>query len=97
MTDLNRRVARLTTARRHEKSKTRAVVLSLEPPASIGVRLAGTRQTFRLEAESVYELAVRSHTQRIERRAKAIAKSEGLKMRSALVKARKELSADLKP
>jgi hypothetical protein len=70
MTDLNKRVVRISAARRYEKSKTRAVILSLEPPASVGVRLQGTRQTYRLEGESIYELAVRSHEQRIIKRAR---------------------------
>lgn len=96
MTDLNKRVLRLTAARRHEKSRTRAVILSLEPPASVGVRLRGTRQTFRLEAESIYELAVRAHENRIERRARQISKSLALPMRSARAKARKELKEDLR-
>lgn len=95
MTDLNKTVRRVTSAKRHEKSKTRAVVLSLEPPAQVGVRLQGTRQTYKLEAEAVYELAVRSHERQIERRAKQIAKAEHLPMRRATAKARKELQKEL--
>jgi len=96
MTDLNKRVVRITGARRHEKSRTRAVILSLEPPASVGVRLQGTRQTYRLEGESIYELAVRHHEAQIEKRAKRIAKDELKPMRSARAKARKEMAKELK-
>lgn len=95
MTELNSKVRRVTTARRHEKSKTRLVVLSLEPPALVGVRLQGTRQTYRLDAESVYELAVRDYLRRVERRAKQIHKTESLPMRRATAKARKELKKEL--
>lgn len=96
MTKLDRPVRRTTAARRHEKSKTRLIVLSLEPPAKVGVRLAGTRQTYRLDAESVYELAVQAHEREIERVAKRIAKAEALPMRQARSKARKQCKEETK-
>lgn len=96
MTDLNKSVRRVTSAKRHEKSRTRALILSLDPPAQVGVRLQGTRQTYRLDAESVYEMAVLQHQRRIDRRARQIAKSENLKLRQAMVKARKELQEELR-
>lgn len=98
MTELSKRVIRSTSARRHEKSKHRIVILSLDPPCSVGVRLAGTRQTYRLEAESIYELAVRHHENQIDRRARAIKKENPFvkTMKSARAKARKELLAELK-
>ena len=95
MTDLHKRVVRISAARRHEKSRTRAVILSLEPPASVGVRLQGTRQTYRLDGECIYELAVRHHEAQIEKRTRRIAKEELKSMRSARVKARKELQKEL--
>jgi hypothetical protein len=95
MTNLNSTVRRITTARRHEKSKTRAVVLSLEPPAQVGVRLQGTRQTYKLDAESVYELAVRYHERRIEKLARTIAKAESIPLKRATSKARRELAKEL--
>lgn len=95
MTELNKPLRRVTSARRHEKSKTRAVVLSLEPPAQVGVRLQGTRQTYRLDAESVYEIAVQYHQRRVDKRARQIAKAESLPLRRAMVKARKELQKEL--
>jgi len=81
----------MTTASRHEKSRTRAIILSLEPSAAVGVRLVGTRQTYRLPAEAIYELAVMAHEREIERTAKRIAKADKVPMRTAKAKARKEL------
>lgn len=96
MTPLDKKVVRVSHARRHEKSKRRAIILSLEFPALVGVRLQGTRQTYRLEAGQVYELAVRHHEQRIEREAKAIARSESVPLRRARSMARKKLAEELK-
>lgn len=96
MTNLSNPVHRVTSAKRHEKSQTRAIVLSLEPPAAVGVRLKGTHQTYRLDAEVIYELAVRHHSKRIEKRAKELQRSERLVWRGAVAKATKELLADLK-
>lgn len=95
MTPLNKTIRRRTTAHRHEKSRTRALILSLELPAQVGVRLQGTRQTFRLDAEAVYELAVMAHEREIERTAKRIAKSDRLPMRQARARARRELKGKL--
>jgi hypothetical protein len=95
MTDLTKPVTRKTSARVHEKGKRRDILLTLIPPAKIGVRLAGTRQTYQLDAESVYSIAVKFHLLAVEKRAKQIAKAEGLKMRSAMTKARRELAKKL--
>ncbi len=97
MTDLRKPVRRVTIGRRRDRSKSRAMVISLEPGDVIGIRLQGTRQTFRRSIEAVYEDAIRYHLAKIDKRARQIAKSEGVKMRSAMVRARKELGADLKP
>jgi len=96
MTDLTKPVTRKTSARIHEKGLNRTVLLTLIPPAGLGVRLAGTRQTYQLDAESVYSIAVKIYLQDVDKRAKQIAKNEGVKMRSAKAKARKELAAKLK-
>lgn len=97
MTELSKTVSRLTNATRHEKSKRRRIILSLEPDRLVAVRLQGTRQSYRLDAESIYELAVRSHENQVERRAKAIKReSPHLRLGQARVKARKELAAELK-
>jgi hypothetical protein len=95
MTELNRPVRRVSLGKRREKSAWRALILSLEPGDLIGIRLQGTRQTFRLGAESVYELAVQWHERKIEKRSRQLIKTEGLKLRSARAKARKELKKEL--
>lgn len=96
MTELRKRVSRLTISRRREQSKSRPLIVSLEPGDIIGIRLQGSRQTFRVSIEGVYEYAMTRHLARVEKRARQIAKAEGIKNRSALVRARKELAADLK-
>jgi len=92
MTNLNKVIRRNTSAHRHEKSKTRAIILSLEPPAKVGVRLMGTRQTYRLDAESVYEIAVLAHERQIEREAKRLVK-DCKSIREARAKARRQCKA----
>jgi len=96
MTDLTKQVTRKTSARIHEKGERRHILFTLIPPAGLGVRLAGTRQTYQIDAESVYSIAVKIHVQDVEKRAKQIAKNEGLKIRTARAKARKELSGKLR-
>lgn len=96
MTELRKRLQRITVGRRREQSKSRPLVVSLEPGDVIGVRISGTRQTYRVSIEGVLEYGMRLHLAKIDKRARQIAKAEGLKMRSAVVKARKELAADLK-
>ena len=96
MTELNKPIRRVTSARRHEKSKTRRVILSLEPSAEVGVRLEGTRQCYRLHAEQVYELAVRWHEKRIEQRARQLVKVESVSMKRARNRARQELRSILR-
>lgn len=96
MTELSKKVTRKTSARLYEKGQNRDIYLTLIPTARIGVRLAGTRQTYQIDAEAVYSIAVKLHLAEVERRAKQIAKAQGLAMRSARAKARKELAKDLK-
>lgn len=48
MTELRKRVSRVTISRRREQSKSRPLVVSLEPGDVIGVRISGSRQTFRV-------------------------------------------------
>lgn len=97
MTDLVKTIRRRTVGQRRDRSRSRALVISLEPGDVVGIRMLGTRQTYRRSIEAVYEDAIRYHLAKIEKRARQIAKAEGLKMRSAMVKARKELSEDLRP
>jgi hypothetical protein len=100
MVELKKRVRRKTSATVFDRGR-RHVFLSLEPSAglrqeSVGVRLAGTRDTYRIEAESLYSIAVKIHNAAIEKRAKQIQKAQGCPIRSARSKAKKELAADLK-
>lgn len=95
MTDLTKPVTRKTSAAIHEKGQRRPVLVTLIPPAKVGVRLAGTRQTYSVDVEAVYSIAVKMHLADVEKRAKQIAKNEGLKIRSARAKARKELAKKL--
>jgi hypothetical protein len=96
MTDLTKTISRKTSAAIHEKSKRRRIILSFEPPAKVGVRLEGTRDTYKLDAEAVYVLAIKVFVADVERKAKRLMKDEGLPKRSALAKARKELRKTLK-
>lgn len=95
MTELTKKIVRKSTAKVFERGERRPVLIIMIPPAKVGVRLAGTRQTYQLDAEAVYSIAVKFHLQDVEKRAKQIAKTERLKMRSARAKARKELAKKL--
>jgi len=95
MTDLTKPVTRKTFAGIHEKGKRRHILLTLIPPARVGVRLAGTRQTYQLDAEAVYSIAVKLHLQDVDKRAKQLAKLEKLTMRTARARAKKELAKKL--
>jgi hypothetical protein len=91
LTDLNKPLHRSTAARRREAGKVRAVIITLAPPAQVGFRLQGTRQTFWLDAESAYELAVRAFVQSVEREARKIVKTEGVTLARARAIARRRL------
>lgn len=90
-TQLNNPVNRVTSGKRHEKGKTRLIVISLLPPALIGFRLQGTRQTYWIDAEVGYEIAVRRFLVEVEKEAKKIKKVEGGRLAGARAKARKRL------
>jgi hypothetical protein len=60
MTELNKKVSRVSRALRFERGKHREVIISLEPPDLLGFRLKGTRTTFYLDAETCYCLAVKA-------------------------------------
>lgn len=96
---LNRTVKRETKANIFERSQNRNLIVSIEPAgrdgALVGVRVKGTRQTFRVSVNSIFNLAVGFHNQKIEKRAKQLQK-EGVPARSAKAKARKQLAEDLK-
>jgi hypothetical protein len=100
MVELNKRVKRQTRAVVFDRGR-RTIVLSLEPARgkdseSIGVRLAGTRDTYRIDAASVYSIAVKLHRSRVEKRAKELNKTEGVRIASARRMAEKELAKELK-
>ena len=92
MTELNRPVHRTSSALRHEAGKTRNIIISLSPPAYIGLRLSGTKTTYWLDAEVAYEVAVKAMMQQIEREARKIKKQEGITLASARVKASKQIA-----
>lgn len=96
MTELTKPLTRKTTARVFSKGQKRPVLLTMIPPARIGVRLAGTRDTYQIDAEAIFSIAVKMHVAEIEKLAKRIAKNEGIRIKSATAKARRELAAKLK-
>ena len=61
MTMLKRKLTRETSATIFEQGRHRAVMVSLEPPCLIGLRLKGTRRTFYLSADKAYLAAVKAH------------------------------------
>lgn len=99
MTDLTKRILRKTQAVVFDRGH-RNVFLSLHPAAgdeveSVGVRLAGTRETYSIEGPSLYSYLVQRHADKIEKRAKAIKRAEGCRISTARAKARKELRKEL--
>lgn len=99
MTDLTKPIKRVTPATVFEKSRNRKLIVSIEPAgrdgAIVGVRVQGTRQTYRVGVNSIYNLAVQHHLNKIERKVKAL-KKEGVPLRSARAQARKEIDKELK-
>ena len=61
MTMLKRKLMRETSATVFELGRHRAVMVSLEPPCLIGLRLKGTRRTFYLPVDKAYLAAVNAH------------------------------------
>jgi phosphoglucomutase len=96
MTDLEKKVVRKSAGRVFSAGQNRRVLIVLIPPAKIGLRLEGTRQTYTLDVEVAYAAAVDRHLRDVEKRAKEIVKLEKRPIRSARAKARKELDKRLK-
>ena len=96
MTELNKVIRRVTVTRTHEKSKSRAFVVSLEPGDMVGTRLQGTRQTYRLHVQQIYRLAVENWLAQVEKRAKQLRKDSPMRMSTARSRAHKELAKELK-
>jgi len=61
---LKRPVVRKTTDRIHERGRDREVVISLEPPNLICVRLAGLTQTLRITASALWWCATKAEVAR---------------------------------
>ena len=99
MAELTKRISRETSATVFEQSKTRNLIVSIEPAGKngsvIGLRAKGSRLTYRIAVNSVYNQAIRHHMDKIERRTKALRK-EGYPARKAASLARKELDAELR-
>lgn len=100
MTELNKPIKRETAATQFDRSEHRRIIVSIEPSgrdnATVGVRLKGTRLTYRVGVNSIFNLAVQHHINRIEKRARELYKTEKLPMRTARARARKELAKKLK-
>jgi hypothetical protein len=100
MTELTKPIKRETPATVFEKSQSRNIIVSIEPAgrseAVIGVRLKGTRQTYRVGINSVYNLAVQHYVNRIEKLAKRLHKEEKVPLRTARARARKQIDKELK-
>lgn len=99
MTELTRPIKRETPATVFERSQSRNLIVSIEPAgrdgAVIGVRVKGTRQTYRIGVNSVYNMAVQLHVSKIEKRAKQL-KKDGVPIRSARAQAKKGIDKELK-
>lgn len=74
-TTVNRRLCRATSAVIFSKGKTRKIVLEINPDANgegypnstfIGLRLAGTRQTYYLPVDWCYREAVKAEIARVK-------------------------------
>ena len=96
MTDLQKKVVRKSAGRVFSAGQNRRILIVLIPGATIGLRLEGTRQTYTIDAEVAYTIAVEQHLRAVEKRAKEIVKLEKRPIRSARAKARKELDKKLK-
>ena len=58
MTDLTRKVKRVSAGMVREAGKERQVVIVLEPPSLLGFRAKGCRKTYYLDAATCYKQAV---------------------------------------
>lgn len=88
---LTKDVYRTSKGSTYEQGERRQIILVLSPPAQVGFRLVGTRQTYFLDAEVGYAIAVKRFLVDVERRAKLIKKELGCSIKSARSRARREL------
>jgi phosphoglucomutase len=94
MVELTRTIKRKTRATTFEKGRRRAIIITLEESQKIGVRLEGTRDTYRIDPEALYSFCVKQHEREVEKRAQQIRKT-GVAVRTARAQARKELKKTL--
>ncbi len=96
---LTRPVIRETSTEVFDRSKSRNLIVSVEPAGRegtfIGIRVKGTRETYRLGLTSIFNLAISAHEGKVRRKAKELEKA-GIKARSAKAQAAKELAKELK-
>jgi hypothetical protein len=59
MTTTKKPISRETIAQVRELGKTRPIVLTIETNGTVGFRAKGTRTTYWLSVESLYDLAVK--------------------------------------
>lgn len=71
MTNLNKKVARVTSTSVRNGSKARVLVASLEPGDVIGLRLKGCRKTYYLAIDSAFYYAAKLEGERLRREKKA--------------------------
>ncbi len=70
MTNLNKKVARVTNTAVRNGSKPRVLVASLEPGDVIGLRLKGCRKTYYLAIDTAFYYAAKLEGERIRRERK---------------------------
>lgn len=95
---LTKKITRATNSQVYDRGKTRNLILTVEPSSKgtvLGVRVSGTRQTYRLGLNSVYVMAIRNYEDKIERRVKQIMKLENKSQRSARAQAKAEAAKEL--
>lgn len=61
MTTLKTPIRRETSGTIFDRGQRRRVIVSLEPPNVIAVRLKGTRTEHRITSEAVYMMALKAH------------------------------------
>lgn len=99
MGKLTKVVKRETDSTVFDRSQYRNLIVSIEPAkngAVIGMRVKGTRDTYRLQVGAMFVHAINNHQAKIERNAKALVKKEGISLRSARARAKREAAQDLR-
>lgn len=63
MTKLTKKVQRESDASVYERSKYRAIIVSVEPPDRIGFRLKGTQRSYTLPIAMCFRIAVEAEVE----------------------------------